>query len=283
MTERTTIFLRDETAREPVCAPELEEERDCVLAVASLASWLFLEPRVVLQIGLYWASQYCDYSVREDDYLASNVAALLSERPALSLRAIYGLAHSDSVIKKYALWLQFAGGELHAVPNEMLVMAQCSGVMHALEFLVSHSASVFLKSNAGGLRGELELGACRYDAVMAHFYEPSFQVMTALMLALYYLQQTGVAGSHDEPVVLDRLLRALHCDAEPTCLDPTAHDHTERVSTLHADLAQLRLALSPGHSIASAMESVHALWTEKASHVTELIPLRLKTLCDELF
>jgi hypothetical protein len=245
---------------------EAEEETSALNHALRVGAQLLLNPFNVMHCAAYWVPEYSGgVGLAEDDHFVSLVRNLLRHPARLQLVYSQGVTrHAHALLSQHGL-LRLCGNASHALPQERMAEGQMHTALASLAWLERPERKCFLSVTTDGLDGELQLASFVYDQELQALYEPSFHILSLYAIHLPALYHT-TAQQCDEDWVPRHLhsLRPLAdaaLDAEGA-LD--ACDTLEKRARCRRDLVTLREALETT-SFEQAMESLQALWSEKAS------------------
>lgn len=265
----------------------LEKKKENALASALWAINVYLEPDVVMHCTIYWLSQYVNYKLPESEWFNDHINGLMLNPARLTASSSQGIAYIHARLPKHTLLLHIAGSNLHKLPNEYFVHNDCIEMLECQTHLLESAKECFLTKNTYGLKAELELSTFVYNNVLSYFYEPSFHIITSYLLYVHKLVSIP-HGRH----LWSFLPRIKHI-AKPIehgripwdklhCLNRANSNYTEKRQVFEQDLIELSLALS--HlQVDQVLEAVTALWSKKATYVTEQIDVRYNAIYDQLY
>lgn len=226
------------------------------------AGQLLLFPENILNITLYWLSQYNNYLLvnKEEECFNDFITGLLLKKPKLTINVSEGLAHYRNDSMGLVSLIHFVGGASHDVPLEYFIYQNQVTLIDSLSRLTQSSEKYFLRRNLSGLEGELSLSGFRYDHILEYFYEPSFIIITAYLLNMLLLRK--ITSGMDWLVRHNYSILAINEDnlSKASCLSDE-----ERLKCMARDLRTLRNAINKS-DINDAIERCTELWREKATY-----------------
>lgn len=172
----------------------VESKRDNVKVACELAIHLYLEPVNVMSHVLYWLSKYSNYKKPEKFWFNDYIRNIIKYPVQLSFTSSRGIPHVHHTLPKYALLMNFAGGDLHKVTTEFYVSNEKALILECLNYITSPENACFLAKNTFGLRGEIEISEFVYDSVMSFFYEPSFYIIASYLIYVNYMLSSLNSG-----------------------------------------------------------------------------------------
>jgi hypothetical protein len=226
------------------------------------AAQLLLFPENVLNITLYWLSQYNNYLLvnKEEECFNDFISGLLVKKPKLTISVSEGLAHHRNDSVGLISLIHFVGGASHDVPLEYFVNQNQVTLIDSLSRLTQSSEKYFLRRNLCGLEGELSLSGFRYDYIFEYFYEPSFIIITAYLLNMLLLRKITIG--------MDWLVRhnySILAINEENLSQAACFSDEERLKSMASDLRKLHTAINRS-DINEAIEFCTELWQEKAAY-----------------
>lgn len=279
--KKARLTANGDTGREPLRdSTELQRRRENILITAFMAINLYLHPPTVYATALYWAAGYTNCAINTSNEVAwfvDHIERLLSHPARLAITSARAVCHNQSQQMKHNLLLQFAGSELHKVPNEYFIFLRNRTLIECLVALLRQPADQrpFALEEHQGLRGELEVDDFVYNNVLNFFYEPSFHVLTAyqIYLSQLFFQSGGRDMVDDFAPVLEQIVeplrRVVTATAVPRCLCPENSNFDEKLVVLKEDLRTLLLVLTHSLDRDEIMRGVNGLLEEKASYCCE--------------
>ncbi len=247
---------------------ELEWSKENVTVTSYLAMNLYMQPKNVYAVALYWVSHYVNYSKRSElAWFTDHIERLLRHPATLALTSSSSLSHHHARHLKHTVLLRFAGSEMHAVPNEYFLVQQNQLLTECLLHLVQQENHAFMVRRHHGLKAELELDCFAYDRVLNYFYEPGFFILSSYVVYVQHLfHQSGGRDMTDFAPVLARIaapLRAL--PPEPGCLCKANSNYATKRAALFRDLGALHDILDQVQAPDELERQLERLWCEKAS------------------
>lgn len=265
--ESTHHFAESESAL-------IEKQQNC-LQSALLAMELYLSPKTVLLTALYWLSQYVNCDIPATDWFNSLVQDLLRHPIRLSLTGSEGTNENELPLKlQHFLLLHFAGSPLHKIPSEYFTTRGNGNFADAMAHLTEPDNGCFLARNSFGLHGEVEARCFLYDRLLAHFYEPSFHVLTLYMVYVTMLRHMSGARVDQDwlPAVAHAttpLKWALGAREEVQALNVNNANYEEKWRLFHSDLQSLLSALESDGERQDLPLKLEQLWLEKVIFLEE--------------
>lgn len=265
----------------------LEKKKDNVVATAKWAINLYLEPANVMRATSYWLSQYVNYKLPEAEWFNDHIQGLMMSPVRLSLSSSKGIPHIHARLPKNTLLMHFSGSNLHKIPSEYFVHQDCEQILECLRYFIEPVNECFLTRNTFGLKGELELSTFQYNRILSYFYEPSFFIFTSYLFYIHYLLTLpqGKQLSSFLPRVKNIMKPIEHKRVawdNLLCLDRANTNYAEKRQIFEQDLIELSQALN--HlEVDQVLDQVTALWSKKATYVTDQIDIRYNAICDQLY
>jgi len=265
----------------------LEAKRTNAMIAAFWACHCYLEPVNVRHLTLYWLPQYVNYKLPEAEWFNDHITRLMTSPIRLEFTSTQGIAYVHSNLSKYTLLMHTCGSPLHKVPSEYFVHKDAVEMLECLCHFLEPRNHCFLVKNTFGLRGELELAAFQYNRILSYFYEPSFLILDSYLIYVHNLLSMARYRSlaHFLPQ-MKHITKPIHPDhiqwAQLHALDPKNTNYDEKRRVFEEDMLALYNALS--HlEIDTVKNELTALWSKKASYVTDQIAIRLGTISEQLY
>ena len=265
----------------------LERHKENAAVSALWAINMYLEPVNVMYSVLYWLSQYVNYKLPESEWFNDYITGLMTQPVRFGLSSSQGIAHIHGRFPKYTLLMHVAGTNLHKLPSEHFVQNDCLEILECLCYFLEPANHCFLTHNTFGLKGELELGTFQYNRILSYFYEPSFLIISSYLVYVHYLVtlpngrelchflpriKNAMKPIHASRLVWDTL-QSLNC---------ANSNYESKRRVFEQDLIALYQALD--HlEVERVMKEVTALWSAKATYVSEEIRVRYDTIYAQLY
>lgn len=271
-------------------AQALERNKDNALVSAVWAVAMYMEPENVMHCCMYWIAQYANYKEPESQWFNDLIRGVMYQPIRLSMSANQGIAHTESKQYKYTLLMHVAGSSLHKIPDEYFIHRDCLQLMECHEHFLTPANKCFLTTNTFELNGEVNLATFQYNRVLSYFYEPSFFIITAYMLYVHYLASLaphGVAAPSASflPIIktIMRPIKHKHVAWDMLLsMDRANSNYVEKRRVFEQDLEELHQALN--HlEMDRIKDELAALWSKKATYVTDLINERFSAIYTQLY
>lgn len=264
----------------------IAEKRDHMTITSLMAINLYLSPKNVMQIVMYWLSQYVNYKKPESLWFNDHITKLMRYPINFSLNTTHGLPRLHARIARHTMLLHFAGHELHKMPCEYFDAKGNSDLFECLDYFVNRVHHIFLVRDTYGLKGEVSLDGFLYNRLLGYFYEPSFLIITSYQVYLHYLFH--LSGGR----TLNDFLPSITLIAKPLeekmleeslilSLDKQNSNYETKRATFLADMRALREILAL-HEVKHIEDQIELLWSRKASEVTELARTRYEEIYSQI-
>ena len=265
----------------------LEKKKENAVKSALWAINMYLEPDNVMHSTIYWLWQYVNYKLPESAWFNDHIQGLMTNPVQLSMTSSQGIAHIHAKLPKYTLLLHVAGSNLHKIPSEYFVHKDCVQILECLAHLLEPSNECFLTRNTFGLKGEVELTTFQYNRILSYFYEPSFLIITSYLVYVHQLLAlpNGTQLSSFLPRIKN-ITKPIHHKQIPwdrlLCLNKANSNYAEKRAVFEQDLIDLKHELS--HlQVVQVVDGLTALWSKKATYVTDQIDKRFNAIYTQIY
>lgn len=266
-----------------------QKKKDATVAMRWAAD-MYLEPVNVMHCVFYWLSQYVNYNLPESQWFNDHIRGLMESPIDLTLSSSQGIAHIHTKLPKYTLLIRMAGSNLHKLPYEYFVQRyheDCVKILESTDYFLKNSKRCFLTRNTFGLKGELDLATFQHNKILSYFYEPSFHVITSYLIYVHLLLR--LPHGRQLASFLPRIKhirkpienKRIQWD-KVLSLNKENSNYAEKRAVFEQDLIELVQALS--HlEVDKVVDEVTALWSKKATYVTDLIEVRRDAIDSQLY
>lgn len=165
-----------------------------IISISQLASYLYLDATTVIQYCFYWLGEYNNREIASHLLFNDLLRGILYNPPLIEVTGHYGLKYKLDGRSSYCLLLRFIGSDLHRIPHVHFTQRGTSSnpdrenaaLLKGFAYITNPLNKCFLSVSGAGMKAELQADGFVYNTVMEEFFEPSFIIMTCILLALNY-------------------------------------------------------------------------------------------------
>ena len=276
-----------------------------ISTVCQIGSHFHLDCGTVIQSCFYWLAEYSNRSVPVHHYLKSIIQGIYQQAPVVELAGHFGLKYESDLAASYCLLLRFIGPLSHSIPSAYFTKNENLGVLNAFSYIVNPDNQCFISFSSSGMKSEVQVDYFHYDLIMQNFYEPSYYIMTLLVLVLDYLDNRLIKTIFSE---LNQVKKKVYSYVESEVQSKSHQiinsvlelllsiEETELVCFRHGDLDKMNRFMQDILNITTIIqESIHDfkqmnekmfdLWVVKTKYCMEQKASRsrnvLNTMCNE--